>query len=88
MTVSKLEKIGVQYRVGGQVAVFLNGGSHIAVTNSSAICYNENDGYYDVLKARWNYVRGTDVKRWIKTKGRSDLTWEKAVKEYNRINNN
>jgi hypothetical protein len=85
MKVSKLKEAGKAYRVNGQVAVFVTT-EKVAATTHAAICYTEDDGYYDVIKAKFNYVRGNDVKSWVKTKGRSNLSWEKAVKEYNKLN--
>ena len=59
----------------------------VAIHEEAAICYTDNDGYYDVIVAKYNYVRGKDIKKWVKTKGRSNLSWEDAVKKYNLWNN-
>ena len=86
MKISKLKNRGVAYKINGQVTVFMRDGNSVAATSAAAICYTDNEGYYDVIKSKINYVRGSDIKSWITTKGRKGLNWEKAVKEYNKLN--
>ena len=86
MKVSKLVAPGKAYKVAGQTAVFMTL-STVTATSEAILCYGDFDGYYDIFVAKYNYVKGAHVKRWAKTKGRSNLTWKKAVKLYNEWNN-
>ena len=86
MKISKLRERGKAYKVLGQAAVFMAQGNSVAASSAAAICYTDTDDRYDVMRTRYNYVKGVDVKKWVKTKGRSGLTWERAVSEYNSLN--
>ena len=86
MKVNKITTPGRPYKVCGHTAVFLDEGRKVTATTAAAIVYTDTEGRYSVATAKWNYVRGQDVKKWTITKGRSGLTWERAVEVYNEMN--
>ena len=86
MKISGLKVRGKAYKVLDQVAVFMSHGNSVAATSAAAICYTDTDDRFDVIRTRYNYIKGIDVKKWVKTKGRTGLTWDRAVSEYNSLN--